>query len=527
MKIKTLTSLLLFILMMASCLEDESAKDVILPNPIQIDDFSTPEMIYVNQGGRLKVNVLAYKEGMDDADLSFLWMLRGMGQFDTLSTSMMLDTLINAPMNREAYSLVYTVTDNKTGLKASKRWFLYVTGQYEAGLLVADTKNEQTSDLHLIVGMNFNRNYKTHDQDHIYNNVYSINNGSEVQGLITGLKTLVSYDFLRANITTNHSIMDLDPLDNFKVSRRDNDMFIKNFNGEMKVGMMQDCELYPADVVCVNGKIHKRYQYTGAETFGVGMLLGDLTDDYYVSQYCYRLYRPYPDEGDIFGIAFDQKNQRFLAFPFFREEDNFRIFRHISADGKVDPNKVGNKECVYIGNGANVRMHAVLKDQKNGSYEIWSFNMNSDDGDLRPNVIPEHYYLDRCTDIQKAHTFQSQSLEEVMYYATEDHLYAVILSDEHPQATPCYEVNPGEKITGMRLTEYCEGRMVVPNSTSLLSSRNHMMLVYTYNETSHEGKVIVVPILSLGSGDLVQDKSYHQEYGPFGRILETTCYHTR
>ena len=107
-----------------------------------------------------------------------------------------------------------------------------------------------------------------------------------------------------------------------------------------------------------------------------------------------------------------------------------------------------------------------------------------------------------------------------------------MLTASHPQALPKYEANPGEKITGIQVVEYCEGKLEIPNTDKPgeltdLGASNHMMLVMTYNETTREGKVIAVPILSLGTGDLIQDKTYHREYGPFGRILKTTCYHTR
>lgn len=82
-------------------------------------------------------------------------------------------------------------------------------------------------------------------------------------------------------------------------------------------------------MIAVNGHIHKRTQYEEATTYGVGMLLEDLTDDYYVTHYLYRPYNPYPGEGDLFGIAYDQKHRRFLAFPHFRSEDNLHIFHEI------------------------------------------------------------------------------------------------------------------------------------------------------------------------------------------------------
>lgn len=530
MKMRMFLGLVLVCCSLVSCFEDESPKNVKFLNPIQINDFSTPQELYVGQGGRLKLKTLAYKEGMDDAMLSFEWKLQGHGQHETLGNSMILDTVINVPMNREAYSLLYTVTDIENGLTLTKRYYLYVTGQYEAGLLVADTRDNQNSDLHLIVGKNFNRNYSKHDDDHIFENIYSINNGAKIAGCVTDLKSIVS-GYIETSIATEHSIEDLSPLDNFTVIRRNNDMFIKSFDREFVVGSLQTCARGPYDVVAVNGHIHKRTQYEEATTYGVGMLLEDLTDDYYITHYLYRPYNPYPKEGDLFGVAYDQKHRRFLAFPHFRSEDNLHVYKNTSKSGEQDPNRLGNKDCMYIGYAPNVTMYAVLKDGDTGLYEIWTFNMNADDKD-RTDVITDCYTLDGCTDIENAHTFQSQSIEEVMYYATDDKVYAVLLTASHPRALPKYVANPGEKITGIQLVEYCEGKLEIPNPDKPgelkdLSNSNHMMLVMTYNESTKEGKVITVPILSLGTGDLIQDKTYHREYGPFGRILKTTCYHTR
>ena len=61
-----------------------------------------------------------------------------------------------------------------------------------------------------------------------------MNNGQNVNGLIQDMKNVVGRGFLELSIATDHLIEDLDPLDNFTVMRRNNDMFIKPF----------DCLLY-------------------------------------------------------------------------------------------------------------------------------------------------------------------------------------------------------------------------------------------------------------------------------------------
>ena len=46
-----------------------------------------------------------------------------------------------------------------------------------------------------------------------------------------------------------------------------------------------------------------------------------------------------------------------------------------------------------------------------------------------------------------------------------------------------------------------------------------MIMIFTYNESAKEGKVICVPIVTLGVGGLEQTKAYHIELSKFGKIL--------
>lgn len=97
MKTKIFLGLVMICFLLGSCFDDESSKNVEFLKPIQINDFSTSMELYVSQGGRLKIKTLAYKEGMDDAALSFEWKLQGHGQHETLGNTMILDTVINVP----------------------------------------------------------------------------------------------------------------------------------------------------------------------------------------------------------------------------------------------------------------------------------------------------------------------------------------------------------------------------------------------------------------------------------------------
>lgn len=537
MKFKIFLGVFLLGLFASSCFEDESAKDVTLFNPLMINDFLSSTEIYVTQGDRLRVKVLAYKEGTDDAKLEYEWRLEGHGQHLDLGHSMILDTVINVPMNRDAYSLLFKVTDTEYGLTLSKKYNLYVTGQYVAGLLVADTKDGMTSDIHLVSSKNFTQDYNREEDKHVFWNVYSLNNGQNVNGLIQDMKNVVGRGFLELSIATDHLIEDLDPLDNFTVMRRNNDMFIKPFEGEMNVGKLGTSSSGPYDIAVVNGFLHKRTQYEEVITYGVGLVLSDLSDDYYITEYKYRSTRPRGYE--IYGVAFDKKNQRFLAFPsiYGADKNNLRIFKRKSADGKLDPNKPGNVDCKYIGYGPNNTLYAVIQNLDSKVYEVWEFNLDSDD-ESADNVVNRRYILDQCPEIDKAISFSSQAMESILYYATGDKVYTALMTSEHPKAYPKFSASythdgitvSNEKITEIRVVDECPGKVEIPGEggeTETLASGRNMITVVTYNDVTKEGKVTVVPIRSLSTGEVVEDPKFYRVYDGFGRILKTTCFHTR
>ena len=510
-------------LLMTACFEDKSAMDVELFKPLVIHNFSTSDMIYIAQGERLKVSVIAYKEGTDDAKLSYEWRLEGHGQHLTLGNTMVLDTVINVPINKDPYSLLFTVTDTEYDLCLTKKYSLYVSGAYVPGLLIADTRDEVTSDLHLLTSENFTSDYNRDEDEYVFWNIYSLNNGMPIDGLVTEMKHVVGRGYLTLTIATEHSIADLNSLENFTVLRENEGMFTKPFEEGMNVGELEQSSLGPYEYVIVNGKLHRKYQYEDAPTYGVGILLTDLTDNYYMTHICI-----YPSSTGIFGVAWDKLNQRFLAIPNYRDNEYIRIFQHKSADGLLDPNHPGNMDCKYIGHAANSTMYAVLQDNDTKQYEVWVFNMMTTDKDA-DDVVLKRYILDRCPEIDKALYFSSQPIEDILYYATADKVYTALMVSDHPNAYLKYTAPAGEEITEIRVVDKCVGKVVVPGSgteeSTTLSSSQNMMTVVTYD--GQEGKITVIPILSLNTGEMVQDPAYYRIYDGFGRILKTICYHTR
>ena len=136
------------------------------------------------------------------------------------------------------------------------------------------------------------------------------------------------------------------------------------------------------------------------------------------------------------------------------------------------------------------------------------------------------YDLTSFPDMMDAVDFECSPLEEVLYYATDKKVYALLLPGSDPQAFERYSVeDPNEKITSITLwRKGWQGKLKFKDSSSDEGyytdwAMNRMMVIAIYNESTKEGKLVCVPITNIGSGILEKDKDYHQEYKGFGRIL--------
>lgn len=112
----------------------------------------------------------------------------------------------------------------------------------------------------------------------------------------------------------------------------------------------------------------------------------------------------------------------------------------------------------------------------------------------------------------------------MVYYATETTLYTTPTVNINAQ--PQWTVGQGEKITGIKIYDWAGGNRDHESIGSggdidkvSWGSQNRMIMIFTYNESAKEGKVICVPIVTLGVGGLEQNKGYHIELSKFGKIL--------
>ena len=197
-----------------SCYEDHSSLTYKLINPINIElgDESTEYTVFAYD--TLEIKPIVYREGVEDADLSFRWTISGGAVPPTvLDTNMTFKAQIALTPSATAYDLLLEVYDKTTGIEVEQAFKVNVESPFGAGLIISETEDDIVSDVSLIRAYNFSSNFKQ-DQDTVMRNLFSLVNGRKIAGVGTAiLSTKYGVYGQYLTIGTSTSIDRVDPYD--------------------------------------------------------------------------------------------------------------------------------------------------------------------------------------------------------------------------------------------------------------------------------------------------------------------------
>lgn len=532
MKLKILLSVLVAGLF-SSCFEDNSNTEIKPVSPIFIDFIDVPNNISVYSMDTLRLNPIVYKAGTDDADLSYEWVLTDIDGIPTvLGHTMQLNAEITVPASANTYDLLFTVTDNTTGLQGYKSFTVSVNAPLGRGLLIADSKDGLTSDLNLVMSSNFtitsNETYSDKDI-RIYYSVFSKYNGKTIDGLVNGIDSYMSrFGDGDPNLTvsTPKSIIRMHPHE-YVIDMVDKEMFTIAPKGEfVPQTLTYDANSF-TEFINVSGLIYNR-RATGANYYYGVALNTPQYEEYNISKWCAQRV---PNERTK-PYFYDEIGNRFLT-----TEGEQTEFMYITPEAVTpfDPNNIGDKDALYMGPGGSL-LYTLFKAEGAEAYSLYIARPKYGyypGYEYRPMAI---YDFPGSSNIQHAVAYASSPGETVFYWATETEIY--FLNTDSKRFGTCLSVadltpeDPDAKITSIQIWgtgseyyDYGKVRMKDPANEkgySEKSAQNNMMLVTLYNGSY--GKVICVPIPNMGSGLLEKDRAFHRVYegqdgNRFGRIV--------
>lgn len=501
-----------------ACVKDRTNLVLTEISPIKIDTTGIPAAFVTFQLDTLRLSPKVTKEGFNSDHLKYEWTMNAyLGYKRVIGTQKALVGQVTEAPSSTNYMLILTVTDTTTNLKAFYTWGVSVLSRFSEGLIVADTKDGAKSDLSLIMSYNFTASYLDESNPKIFRDLYSSVNGSAIDGLVKGL-TFMNYNNVK-NITllTDNAFIRVDP-NSYRFTKKNADLFIIAPD-EYKPDAIQSIQLINQhEYIINNGKAYSRF---GSN---LQFLYPFLTDP--LGYTCRKVCGLQQPPGNSGGVVYDELNNRFLLLPTMTSNSaplrSFPTFDNSAPAPAFDPKNVGDKTCLFMHEGYNKRVLSVMKTRNLPQYYAYQLIVGPENGKMGYAL----HDLSSNPDIDQSKFYACSNGEEVLFYATDTKLYSTTLL-VGGATTPLlrYTAESGEKITGMQM-HIRGGKMFLPSLTAptdydqkrSMASANRLVVLSTYNESTKVGKIIAIPLETLGVGGLVTDPAYIKTYTGFGKI---------
>ena len=534
-------------LALSSCYEDKST----LPdNPIDGVELNvaTEEEKTIRVGYKEQLDIVPNitKNGKtDDTGLTYEWAINlfpgwGKTEYEVIGTEKELHTILDNAVSNDSYYLRLLVTDTKNdNLQYSFLYQVYVQPSMLDGLLIADTKDGQTTDLNLVMNDKLTAWYDKEGK--IFRNILSDKNAT-YQGLVKSLTPTSTGNYPGVNLMW---VID----ENGKTGAYNTEDY--SFTGMDKVFIYQPEKI---NVVMRAG------QMICAETdlgfFAVNYV--NFTGTYFA--WPTAAAGGYPIDNGVYatfsGSSIGSNYSTYALAAWYCNEQDVFISADINYAGAAavefnNPNKydLSNKRAICGGMSVDeVTPTFLLKDEVTGEYTIYVLSRQKDaegeyDADWNwtetapavPSSIKAAHVIpaEGKTLLDKAVATSFASMESILYVATADGVYTINFAGATPTVNSTSQFTAsGEQITGMKL--YQQGQYITAYDNAAnpdypenggwekLEWNNRAVVVTT--QKGDEGVVYVVPMKNLGTGNL--DASAALRYDGFGRILavSATCY---
>ena len=532
------------------------------------DDLSTgssieiPRIVLLNSTGTLRFDYLEEvdyrpelafrKEGVADVPFresdydayNYVWRLTNTtGTMDTSRTtiaegSALKTTIIAAPTGGSPLNLALYMKHKETGMQYSFYWDVNVLGQFSAGYLVADTRDEQTSDISLIMSYQHNYDMWTGSsangwfplEDRIHRNIYSTTNLAPIEGIVSSLmySEYMYGGFAEiAAVVKGRSYTRMD-LNSMKVMDRNEEVFHVPpvpFNPQMAFSLAYN--MFMLTVLINDGQ---PYTYVSSENDGKYMRLAEDDNPYEIAEGVVVPIQVYTTARSLF---FDQKGGKVICLNSATNVVPRRGFEELPEPINVsvfDPRALSNFDCLYAGyfhaTSSFHRSAWLLRDKSSGKPYVYELETTGDRSPYNFQVQGlEIFDMSNCTDLANATCYVTTYNYREFFYAVGNKIYVSILTSgvPAPNARVVFETtNPNEVITHMENYlsyggAYTYWAYADNGGATRTTAKNNQLTIATYNPTTGEGKVYALPRQYAGSGEFAE-REFISEWGGFGRI---------
>lgn len=548
--ITTIVLSLSLIALMASCYSDDST---LADNPISGLTITTDgdETLYTSYLDYLDINPIVNRgTASDTVGLTYRWQItevaKDQADWIDIGSDLNLHAVMNNPIATTPYYLKLTVTDpQQGGIEVYKMWKVYINSAFLDGILVADTRDNQSSDFSLVMSKDLTLNYK--NDEHIYYGILEKANGEPLNGLMSQL-TFQMYGrpiFSHRNqvwaVMADGDCVRFDTEDYSQTGRLSEGGIMtyrpeglkctNSFIAAMRFFLNTDTNIY-------------QFNTTSANNFGW----------YDAAASNYKI-----DNGVVAATTYyDTYYQNAIwydatkgCFVYASGNIQMQYGTDFAANSYFDPSNMAGYTAIAAGMTTDSKTPAfVMKEKSSGNYAIYTFTRYEeaqgywDDTwtywtETKPEVphsarmrfdIPSEgkQLLDNAVSVFFA------ADQSILYVATSTGIYTMNFAGTSltVNTNPVFTPASGEKITKAKL--YTQGMYMIeaervgdPSSGDGIFSElpfNKKAVMIATQKSDYDGNMIVVPMIQLGTGNL--DGKNARTYTGFGKILDfcTTAY---
>lgn len=490
--------------LLVSCSEDTSVLDLNKIEGVVIDTTGIPELsVYQFEELRVSPNL---QTSIPEGNLSYEWHIN-------LQPNDTVYQLLGEERNLEAeiefrpnvagrhHQLLYTVTDNSTGLEYIMAWPLTVRNNIGEGLVIAETSDGINTDLSHIMSPEVTPDY---EGESIKHGVYSTLNGSTLPGLVKQMRYYRIFGVDAILAITDEDIYRVNTLDYTFGGSNDDLFFASSPNSPQALDWAPQSE-----IIVYDGKLTATY-LGAARRFGM-----PFDSDYVLPEHiAVNPFNYYPLAVRL--NFFDETIQQFIYQPSFSQWGD-RTMRPIPniEDGAFDPTLLQNKVNVAAEVRDNGDFLHLLKDTETSELTLFVFDGGES---VYPDTFPPtpkaQYDFSTAPGIENATEFVFLDNQSVMYYVSGNKLYAILYGTSTPVFEERYTIPAGENVTTLQIYQQAS----YPTVDDYLPGNNRQLIMSTYDGT--EGKVYILPFVNIGVGNI--DGSNIKVFNGFDRITAIT-----
>lgn len=500
-------ALLLAVVTITACRRDYSTLDTIRV-PGVIVDTTGNSALSVYQFEHLVVKPKLSINGVEESGLRYEWrvnLVPGDTLFETIATTRELDAEIKFKPTAAGknHHLLYVVADNNTGVKYITAWPLTVKNNIGEGLVVAESSDNANTDLSHIMSPEVTPGFTGQSIKH---EVFSSINGVKLPGLVKQMRFASVYGVNALFTITNSEIVRINTLD-YTLNGRNNDLF---YTASAAYQPQALGEAYQSDIYVGNGKLTATY-------LGANRKFGIPFDNAFVV----------PEHVAINGNSgnftggyqppvvinfYDEVHDYFVYQPSLAQLGDKIMRAYPSVTNKAfNPAAIAGKRNLAAGISVDKGFLHLLKDEASGKVELYVFGAGTE---AYPNpVVPPDpralYDLSGSPGIANATHFVILDDQKVIYYVSDNKIYAIMYSTSAAVTELRYTPPAGETITTLQVYR----QSGYPGRETYLPGHNKQLIMSTWGT---EGKVYLLPMKNIGLGTI--DAAGAKSFGGFGKI---------